>query len=181
MRWDVLIQDLSDRFEYLSRQDDADMVPDLVRAERAGITLAHRLSGSLKREVAVTVTGGSAVSGVLEQVGGDWLLITDQGPAGRSSVIPLDHIQSVRGLTAHADQSAGSSRGEINLLAVLRQLAQSRLPVTLIFDVTSVSGHMVAVGKDWLDLRSQERPEQITTYSIDRLEVITNRAIHALR
>lgn len=181
MRWDVLIQDLSDRFDYLSRQNGTDMVPDLVRAERASITLLHRLLGSVNCDVVVTCHGGGSVSGELTQVRANWLLVAERTPARLSSIIPLSSIQSVQGLGSQVVQSDDSTPGGLTFLAVLRQLGQSRLPVTLALGATAVSGYIAAVGRDWLDLRSREKPEQVTTYRLEHLDFITNRAARTLQ
>ena len=154
MRWHALFADLELQLDAAEARDRLDEVPELTRAERAGIALAGRLRAH-GAEVAVTVHGGECVRGELADVGAQWLLLSD-GP--REHLVPLDAIALVGGLGDVTAPAPGAVGSRLRLGHALRAVARDRSVVRLLTTGGSVAGRVDAVGTDHLDV-SLVRPD----------------------
>lgn len=148
MRWQALFADLELQLDAAAARDLLDDVPDLTRAERAGVGLAARLRAH-EREVVVTLHGGEVRRGVPTDVGASWLLLAD-GP--REHLVPFGGIAVVTGLgdMAAPEQDAVASR--LRLGHALRAVARDRSVVRALTTGGTVVGRVDAVGTDHLDL-----------------------------
>jgi uncharacterized membrane protein len=75
MRWQDLFADLESQAEALERAERDAEVADRSRAEQAMVALTARLAAACGMPLALRVTGVGEISGELETVGQDWLLL----------------------------------------------------------------------------------------------------------
>jgi hypothetical protein len=93
------------------------------------------------------------VSGVLTEVGPDWLLVEDDGV--RSCLVASGAVRSVAGLGRRtaAAEPVGPVRGRLDLRRALRGLARDRCAVQVVLDDGGVlSGTLDRVGADYVEL-----------------------------
>lgn len=148
MRWQALFADLELQLDAAQARDRLDEVPELTRAERAGISLAARLRAH-RGEVVVTVRGGEARRGDLVDVGAQWVLLSE-GP--REHLVPLDAIAHVAGLGGLAAPPPGAVGSRLRLGHALRAVARDRSVVRALTTAGTVVGRVDAVGTDHLDI-----------------------------
>ncbi|MEI2777163.1 MAG: hypothetical protein V9G19_14570 [Tetrasphaera sp.] len=146
-RWARLFADLEMAFEAEERRRRDSEVADRTRRERAGVTLAARLTAHRGQPLQARLLGGLRVEGQLIDVGRDWCAIT--AGASRALVVPLPAIASVTGLTHRGDFAPR----RFALGYALRGISRDRAPA-LVTDVlgTGFQGTIDVVGKDFLDL-----------------------------
>ena len=153
MRWQHLFADLQAQFEAeevaLERAESASRT----RAEVGAIGIADRLRGALGLPLVLACGVAGTVSGVLVEVGPDWLLVEDDG--ARSCLVALRAVRSIAGLGRRtaAPEPAGSVRGRLDLRRALRGLARDRSAVQVLLDDGSVlGGTLDRLGADYVEL-----------------------------
>jgi hypothetical protein len=129
MRWDRLFSDLEARFEELEDAEAAAELADRQRVAFGELRATARLAGSIGQPVRVRIAGGALVTGILQRVGPDWLLLTEA--QGREAVIALGAMTAVEGLTASTGQELSGVLLRLDLRHTLRGLARDRAPVTV--------------------------------------------------
>lgn len=151
MRWQELFADLEAQAHSMERAGDDSEIAERIRGEVARVTLVNRLRAQITRPVTVSVWGAGELSGVLERVGADWLLIAAEGEA----IVPLSAVMALLDLPpeAVAADGAGVVSGKLRLASVLRAIARDRSPVTVLRrDGKSLTGTPDRVGADFVDL-----------------------------
>jgi hypothetical protein len=153
MRWQQLFADLQAQFEAeeaaLERAESASRT----RAEMGAVGLADRLRGALGLPLTLACGGAGTVSGVLVEVGPDWLLVEDDG--ARACLVALGAVRSVAGLGRRtaAAEPAGPVRGRLDLRRALRGLTRDRSAVQIVLDDGNVlGGTLDRVGADYVEL-----------------------------
>ena len=154
MRWQALFADLELQIDAAQAQERLGEVPELTRAERAGVTLLDRLRAH-SGQVTVTVHGGERVRGSLMDVGPQWVLMAD-GP--REHLVPTWAIALVAGLGDLSAPAPGVVGSRLRLGHALRAVARDRSVVRALTTAGAVVGRVDAVGTDHLDL-ALVRPE----------------------
>jgi hypothetical protein len=153
MRWQQLFADLQAQFEAEEEALERAESASRTRAEVGAIALVDRLRGALGLPLVLACGAAGSVSGVLTEVGADWLLVEDDG--ARSCLVALGAVRSVAGLgrrTAVAEP-AGPLRGRLDLRRALRGLARDRSAVQVVLDDGGVlSGTLDRVGADYVEL-----------------------------
>jgi len=149
MRWQALFADLELQLDAAQARDRLDEVPELTRAERAGVALVARLRAHEKGDVVVTVRGGESRRGVIAEVGTQWVLLAD-GP--REHLVPLDAVALVAGLGTVAAPAPGLVVSRLRLGHALRVLARDRSVVRVLTTAGTVVGRVDAVGTDHVDV-----------------------------
>jgi hypothetical protein len=152
MRWQQLFTDLRAQFDEAEAAADRAESGSRTRAEYGGIRLAERLRGALGRPVTVHCRGAGAVSGVLADVGVDWLLLEE---AGREALVAAAAVLTVDGLGRQTAVPAGSGvvQARLDLRRAARALARDRSGVHVVLDDGSVlTGTIYRVGADFLEL-----------------------------
>src|SRR5689334_23047710 len=96
MRWQQLFADLQAQFEAEEEAVQRAESASRTRAEVGAVGLADRLRGALGLPLSLGCGGAGTVSGVLVEVGPDWLLVEDDG--ARSCLVALAAVRSVAGL-----------------------------------------------------------------------------------
>lgn len=149
-RWDRLFADVAAGVDAQARAELDAQVADRVRAERATLTLAERITGG--GPVRLQLLGGWWVEGSAVAAGADWVRLQPLD-ARRDYLVRLGAVIEVSGLGPGARRLPAGPAGTPTLAAILRRLAADRLRVR-VDDVTGRArvGTVEAVGKDHLDL-----------------------------
>ncbi len=148
MRWGALFADLELQLEAAEAREALGDVPDLTRAERAGVGLGARLRAH-EGDVVVTVHGGHVLRGVPTEVGAAWVLLSE-GP--REHLVPLEAVAVVSGLGDVAAPAQGAVGSRLRLGHALRAVARDRCVVRVLTTAGTLVGRVDAVGTDHLDL-----------------------------
>ena len=153
MRWQQLFADLQAQFEAEEVAVEQAESASRARAEVGALELADRLRGALGFPLALGCGSAGTVTGVLVEVGVDWLLV--EGDGARQSLVALAAVRSVTGLGRRtaAPETAGQVRGRLDLRRALRGLARDRTAVQIVLDDGGVlSGTLDRVGVDYVEL-----------------------------
>jgi hypothetical protein len=153
MRWQQLFADLQAQFEAEEEALERAESASRTRAEVGAVGIADRLRGVLGLPLVLACGAAGTVSGVLAEVGPDWLLVEDDG--ARSCLVALGAVRSVAGLGRRtaAAEPAGPVRGRLDLRRALRGLARDRSAVQVLLDDGSVlGGTLDRVGADYVEL-----------------------------
>lgn len=163
MRWEDLFADLEAQWDQERRADQEAQVPGLVRAERAAVGWTDRAATATGRHLGV-VTAAGRVSGRLQDLGGDWLLLDE---TGRSVLVPVAAVLAITGLPLRSTGQRRHTR-RLGLGAALRGIGRDRAGVT-VHDTGGgqYTGSIDWVGADHLDLSEHpadavRRPAEIT-------------------
>ncbi len=122
------------------------------------MTLINRLRAHVARPVTMAVTGAGDLSGVLQRVGADWLLLATTDEA----IVPLAAVIAVLDLPPRAVSDDGVSvvTSGLRLTSVLRAVARDRSAVTVIRrDGHAMVGTPDRVGADFVDIALHELGE----------------------
>lgn len=163
MRWEELFNDLEAQWLRELQADQEALLPEMVRAERAAVGWSDRVATAVGQPLTI-VTATQRVSGVLRDLGRDWLLLEEQR---RSVLIPTSAVLGVSGLSYRSRSEISHGR-RIGLGTALRGLARDRSAVT-VHDTAGglTTGSIDWVGADHFDLAEHpadavRRPDAIT-------------------
>ena len=152
MRWQQLFADLEAQFDAAEAVADQAEAASRARAEVGAVRLVERLAGAVGAPVAVRCRGAGQVSGLLVDVGTDWLLVDEDG--SREVLIASAAVSTVTGLgrqTGAAD--GGAVRARLDLRRAVRALARDRSAVQVILrDGGMSAGTVDRVGADFFEL-----------------------------
>jgi hypothetical protein len=184
MRWDELFDDLEAQFAEAQRVELDAEVGERVRAERSRGLLVDRLRAASGQRVRLDVQGDDGVSGILQRVGPDWLLIADDG-AGES-LVPLAAVLAVSGLGPRtAEQplaAAGRVEAGLGLAHALRGLARDRAGIALVLvDGRRLAGTLDRVGADYCELAEHPGGEPRRPGSVRAVRAVPFTAIAVCR
>src|SRR3954463_7090123 len=115
MRWEQLFADLQAQYEAEEAATERAESASRARAEVGTVELADRLRGALGLPLALGCGGAGTVTGVLIEVGPDWLLMEDAG--ARQCLVALSAVRWVSGLGRRtaAAEPPGPVRGRLDL------------------------------------------------------------------
>lgn len=153
MRWEALFGDLEAEFAASEAVELAAEVADRSRREVSRLRLVDRLRPAIGCPVVLATTGATTLTGRLDGVGPDWLLVTEH--AGKQVLVAAAAVLSVTGLGARAAEpgNEGPVATRLDLRFALRGLARSRAGVRVtVMDGTAVSGTLDRVGADFVEL-----------------------------
>jgi hypothetical protein len=168
MRWDELFADLEAQLDDAATSELAAEVADRTRREIATLSLVDRARAAVGQRVRLALLGPGAVSGVVLEVGAQWLLLRDE--AGRDVLTPWTAVISVAGfgLGSVAPTEGGQVFRRVGLTAALRAIARDRAGVSIgLVDGSVVSGTLDRVGLDFVEISEHpvgeaRRPGQVT-------------------
>ena len=149
MRWDALFADMELQLEAAERQERADEVAEITRAERAAVGLVDRLRGGVGTSVTLGLRDGAAVHGELTDAGSAWVLVSD---GGRELLVPTQAVVTVAGLDGTVAPDAGVVARRLGLGHALRAIARDRSLVQVHAGGGVHQGRIDAVGADHLEL-----------------------------
>jgi hypothetical protein len=175
VRWDWLFGDLEAQFEADDRAGFEAELGDLVRAERAAISLRDRLRAHVGCDVVLHLVGGEPAPGAVLDVGADWVLLRS---AAGDVLVPAGSVVAVAGLSRSAVSDAGRPARALRLNAVLRGLAGDRSPVTVELDGgVTLGGTIDRVGADHVDLAVHALDEPRRQESVAGIRTLVTAAI----
>ncbi len=182
MRWQELFADLEAQAQAIERAERAGEIDERTRAEVGALRWLDRARAATGAGLRVRVAGGLVLSGALEQVGPDWLLL-DEG-AGREAVVPAAAVHGVRGLgryTAVPD-SARVVESRLGLRPVLRAIARDRSTVRLhLVDGSVLDAAIDRVGSDFADVAALAPGEARRRSEVRDGELVPFTALAAVR
>jgi hypothetical protein len=155
VRWQELFADLEAQAVSLRRVDDEREIAELTRGGLAQVSLVNRLHAQVSGRLTVQVAGAGTITGQLERVGADWLLLASADEV----VVPLPAVMAVLDLppAAVSDEGVGAVASRLRLTSVLRAIARDRSPVRIVLrDGSPVVGTPDRVGADFVDLAVHE-------------------------
>lgn len=156
MDWRDLLGDLENQMLAEERLELEAEVADRAMREAATLGLADRLRAAAETAVRLEVRGLGIVSGRLEAVGPDWLMLRET-PSAAGSLVRLAAITSVRDLPAGAAPIEGAVPARYTVQLVLRRISSAALPVVVTLEDGSVRrGRLGVVGKDYVELAGGE-------------------------
>ncbi len=182
MRWDELFTDLEAQYDAAQAAELAGEVRDRTRRETALLSLTDRLQAAPGATLSITASGAGTVSGVLLEVGPDWLLLRETGAA--ELLLPLASVMGVTGLGARSAVPGGQGEVDrrLDLAWALRGLARSRVGVQLLLvDGTVLAGTLDRVGADHADLAEHPPGEPRRSAAVRRVRLVPLVAIGAVR
>lgn len=141
MRWEDLFDDLEAQWLREQRADQEALLPELVRAERAAVGWTDRVATATGQTLTIT-TAAQRISGILLDLGQDWLLVEEQR---RSVLIPVVAVLGISGLP-YRNRSEISRGRRIGISTALRGIARDRSAVT----VHDTSGGLTTGSIDWV-------------------------------
>jgi len=159
MRWEQLFDDLEARFDDLA---DAEMMAELADRQRVAagaISMVERIAGAVGRPIRFRTTAGLTVTGNLQKVGPDWVLVHEA--PGRETVVALAATTMIEGLSAATGPALKGVELRLNLRHAMRGLARDRSPIALVVAGgvgeptslhTEVTGTVDRVGADFLEM-----------------------------
>ena len=171
-RWDRLFADLEHQLAAERARDARWEVADMVRTERAGVTLADRVRDAVGSTLRVHVAAEGVVDGVLVDAAAQWLLL-DVGQ-GRRALVPTGAVLVAEGLGRRSAPPAGRVESALSLGHVLRALGRDRSVVTVRTAAGEVVGRIDGVGADHLDVGLEQPPgRQVVVPLTAVLSVVT--------
>ncbi|WP_303324845.1 Fis family transcriptional regulator [Actinomyces radicidentis] len=157
MDWNELLADLESRFDADRRADIAAQSADLAEAERGQVVLVDRLRGAVGRTVRIGTRGGRTLAGRLLRVSEDVLLL-EEGD-GLQALVPLGAVAAAGPLPGPAP--VGRTRRRAGLADALRGLARSGARVRVLLVGSELTGRIVRVGRDHVDVVVDGAPEGV--------------------
>lgn len=153
MRWTQLFAELEAQFEAQEEGVQRAEEASRTRAELGRVRLVERLAGAVTCPVVITCRGVGDLRARLDDVGVDWLLLTDD--SGREVLVALGAVRAVGGLRSSTGPAPddGPVRSRLDLRRALRGLARDRRGVQVLLDDGSVfGGTLDRVGADHVEL-----------------------------
>ena len=165
MRWQRLFADLQAEFDAAEAAAERAEDASRRRVETGAVRLVDRLAGARGRPLALRCRGAGDVTGVLVDVGADWLLLTDDG--GRELLVATSTVRTVAGLgrATAAPGERGPVRVRLDLRRAVRGLARDRSVVQVVLDDGSAYvGTVDGVGADHVELaeHAADQPRRAT-------------------
>jgi hypothetical protein len=180
MRWQQLFADLQAQFDAEEAGAELGEAASRARAEIGALRLADRLRGAAGEAVTLGCRGAGQVTGVLADVGVDWVLLED---GGREDLVALRAVRTVGGLGRRtaAAEPATSVWHRLDLRRAVRGLVRDRSTVQLVLDDGVVlTGTLDRVGSDYVELaehhadqpRRQEAVRGVRAVALDAVALV---------
>jgi len=182
VRWQRLFADLEAQAEALAASEFEAEVAERTRIEVGRLRLVDRLRPTTGHAVQVTCLGAGLVCGRLDQVGADWLLLTED-PA-RELLVCLHAVTSLLGMGALSATpgSEGQVGSRLDLRHALRGLVRDRAPVRVVLvDGGTVAGTLDRVGADFVELAEHPQGEPRRATSVRQVRTIPIASLAAVR
>lgn len=178
MRWEDLFDDLEGQYLSAEAADLAGEVADRTRREWALLTVPERARpGSL---ITVVALGLAAVSGRVQDVGVDWLLLEEGNR--RELLVPLAAVLTITGVDSGSEPLEGEVRRKLDFRFALRGLARDRAGVQVVLrDGSLRAGTIDRVGADHLELAEHPPGEARRRGAVTGVVLIPLTAIGAVR
>jgi hypothetical protein len=182
VRWDELFADLEAQLAAAEGAELAAEVADRTRRETAQLTLLDRLAPAAGHDVRLHVIGVGQVSGRLDSVGAEWLLVSES--AARQALVPVAAVLSASGLGAlsRARGQEGKVFARLGLGSALRAIARDRLQVVVgLRDGSAVTGTVDRVGADFVEVAEHGPGEPRRRSEVSGMRAVPFAAIAVVR
>ena len=182
MRWDDLFDDLAAQAAAMETAERAGEVGERTRIELGALGLDERLRAALGDRLRVLIAGRLTVSGTLQRIGADWLLLEES--AGREALVALPAVMTISGLSRSAavPGSGGAVHARLTLRHALRGIARDRSGVRLYLrEGTVIDATVDRVGGDFLDAALHAPGEPRRRGEVREVQVVPIGAIAAVR
>jgi hypothetical protein len=182
MRWEELFRDLEGQLEATEGAELAAEVADRTRHETAQLRLLDRLAPGVGHQVRLHVLGAGQVTGRLEQMGAEWLLVAEA--AGRQALVPVAAVLSAGSLGVLSRQPGQEGRvaARLGLGSALRAIARDRLQVTVVLlDGGAFTGTVDRVGADFLEMAEHAPGEPRRRGDVSAMRAVAFAAVAAVR
>jgi hypothetical protein len=180
VRWDELFADLEAQLDGAATAELAGEVADRTRREVAALSFVDRARAAVGHPVRIQLPCPEDVSGLLLEVGAQWLLLRDE--AGRDVLVPWTAVVSVVGLGLRSvdPTEGGQVFRRLGLASALRAIARDRAAVLVgLVDASIVSGTLDRVGLDFVEISEHavgeaRRPGQVSAVrTVAHLGIVT--------
>ena len=182
MRWDDLFADLEGQLAAAEGAELAAEVADRTRHEAAQLSLLDRLAPAAGHDVRLLVMGAGQVSGRLDQVGAEWLLVSEA--AGRQALVVVAAVLSAGGLGARSRAPGQEGRvfARLGLGSALRAIARDRVQVVIgLLDGSAVTGTVDRVGSDFVEMAEHGPGEPRRPSEVSGMRAVPFAAIAVVR
>jgi hypothetical protein len=182
VRWHRLFADLEAQAEAMAATEFELEVVERTRIEVGKLRLVDRLRGSVGHPIHVSAVGVGHVGGRIDQVGPDWLLLTDD--ANREVVVCLHAVVSFLGLGTLSAMPGSEGRvgSRLDLRHVLRGLVRDRAPVrTVLTEGSTLGGTFDRVGADFVELAEHPSGEPRRATTVRRVHTLPLTGIAIIR
>ncbi len=178
--WEELFTQLDMELEAEERAELRAEVAERTRREHGEVAFVDRLRALAGDEVQLELTGAGSVSGVVEEVGTDWLLL--RLGHGMQALVPSAAVLALRGATRSAQLRTGGLADRIGLSMVLRGLARERREVLLtLADGAAVTGTIDRVGADYVEVAEHPAGEARRAGAVRTVRLVPLRALSVVR
>lgn len=150
--------DLEGQFEARLQKGHREEISEFAEGELQTVNLASRIRARVGQLLTVRSSTGDVVSGTVHTVTDHWLLLD----AGGEEIIQLSCCASVEPL-AHSAPSTSIVESGLKFTHVLRQIARRRIRVRVSLGHTVISGSIVAVYADHIDIRTETGVTSVAT------------------
>jgi hypothetical protein len=182
VRWQRLFDDLEGQAEaYEAAEFDAE-VSERGRYEVGQVRLVDRFRGAVGHPVDVCCRGAGRVSGRLQRVGADWLLLEEQ--PDRHVIVACAAVTSIVGLGALSASpgSEGQIGARLDLRRALRGVARDRSAIqALLVDGSTVVGTLDRVGADFVEVAEHPQREPRRFGTVRGVRTVPLAAVAAVR
>jgi hypothetical protein len=182
VRWQRLFADLEAQAEALSASEFEAEIAERTRIEVGKLRLVDRLRAAVGHPVRVSCVGAGVVSGQLDRVGSDWLLLAQE--PGREILVCLQAVMSVVGVGAlsAAPGSEGAVGSRLDLRHALRGIVRDRAPVQVVLVAgATLGGTFDRVGADFVELAEHPRDEPRRPTAVWRVHTVPLAALAVVR
>jgi hypothetical protein len=182
MRWDDLFADLEAQADALDAAERAAEVSERARIEFGALGVIDRLRAAVGSPLRLDVVGGLRVTGTLQRVGSDWLLV-DEG-AGWEALVGIVAVHAVHGLgrASAVPGTPGAVSAKLGLRSALRGIARDRSAVRLhLVDGESVDATIDRVGADFVEVARHAAHEARRRTEVREVMLVPVAALAAVR
>ena len=182
MRWQRLFADLQAEFDEAEAAAERAEDASRRRVETGAVRLVDRLAGVLGRPLVLRCRGAGDVTGVLVEVGADWLLLADD--ARREVLVATPSVRTASGLgrATAAAEDPGPVRARMDLRRALRGLARDRSVVQVVLDDGAVYvGTVDGVGADHVELAEHAADQPRRAAAVRGVRAIALPAVAVVR
>lgn len=164
MRWAALFGDLESRLAAGLAAAERDAAWEYAEAERSQLGLGDRLRGAQGAAIRLVTRGGQRFSGVVAQVGADYILLEE---GRRTWLIPLAALAHLR-VPPRAREGGGGVAAKLGLAHALRALRRAGQSVRVVVATGEVvAGDLVWVGRDHVDVATRVDVVTVAFAAID--------------
>ncbi|WP_111767543.1 hypothetical protein [Nakamurella deserti] len=180
MRWDDLFDSLDRQFEeLLDAAEDAEQA-DRARVAFGAVPAVERLVGALGSTVRLRLAGDRQVTGVLDRVGPDFVLLRES--AGVDLLVAWSAVAWVEGLSRRTGPGLGTVDGRLDLRKAVRSVARDRAAVTVhTTHGTDLSGTIDRVGADFFELAAHAAWETRRSGAVQGVVLVPLAAVLVIR